>query len=467
MFPDDEDEDWESLLDLPPSLGAAPLFALAGIGLSKLLRRRQGGPRKWDSVKLVHADDLQSWSVFPRCQEFDTPTYGDYRAGREALRKVGKRVAPLLRARRELAALDSGEVITYHTEYVRLPRSLLRRPRRVRLEHQRLPGTWLESDDGTVSMSSSGDAVVAQPGWRRESVAVRSVGPSRVVHKQEIDRLTEELEAASEEQRNAIAEVETSRFGHPVLFVSHRWESQEHPDPTGHQLERLRALKDCWIIYDYTSFPQLPRTEAEEAQFRQILDSMTELIKKVVILASPDHLTRGWLVFEYLVASLGADIVCDEVNAPNFIDLRNWTATEAPLPTNPWRDSWESPQSNYINQMVLSAVNRVLPIYSNARFRTEHDSTKVTELLAERLKAQLPARKEHQMYLGEWKYIQWTQEDLAEAFRGEIDIPSDQTMKVKPFQTQVPTTLEEAVARRYKLKKVTWKERTNPFGLLG
>jgi hypothetical protein len=40
-------------------------------------------------------------------------------------------------------------------------------------------------------------------------------------------------------------------------------------------------------------------------------------------------------------------------------------------------------------------------------------------------------------------------------------------MKVKPFQTQVPTTLEEAVARRYKLKKVTWKERTNPFGLLG
>ncbi|WP_128429344.1 hypothetical protein [Streptomyces cyaneus] len=466
MSLDDEDDDWESLLNLPPMLGVAPLLALAGMGLSKLLRRGQHGPQKWDCVKLVHADDLQTWTVFPRYQDIDTLTYGDYRVGAEALRKVRKRVAPLLKVRRKLADLDSDQVVSYHTEYVDVPRSLLRQPVRLRLKHERIPGTWLESDDGTVSMSSSGDSVLVRAGWGRRLTAVRFVGPSRVAHKEAIERITQEWEAATEEQRSELAEVETSRFGHPVLFVSHRWETDEHPDPTGQQLQRLRALKDCWIVYDYASFPQLPRTEAEEAQFKQILDSMAELITKVVILSSPDYLTRGWLVFEYLVASLAADIVCDEVNDPDFVNLRDWVATQAPLPTNLWRDSWESQQNNHINRMVLAAVNRLLPTYGNARFRTEHDSTKVTELLVERLKAQLPPRKEYQLYLGEWKSVPWTAEDLAKAFQGEIEIPPDHSMNVRPFRTRVPTTLEEAVAQKYKVRKPSWKDRTNPFGLL-
>ena len=466
MYPGDEDDDWEALLDLPPNRGAAPLLALAGIGLSKLLGGEQHGPQKRDCVKLIHADDLQTWTSLPQCQDADTLTYGDYRAGVEALRKVRKRVASLVRASRKLGALNSDEVSTYHTENLDVPRSVWRRPVRIRLQHERLPGTWLESDDGEVSMSSSGDAVVAQSGWSRGSVAVRSIGPSRVVHEKEIARLGAELAAATEEQRKDVAEVETSRFGQPVLFVSHRWESEDHPDPTGAQLQRLRALKDCWIVYDYTSFPQLPRSAAEEAQFRQILDSMDELIKKVVILAAPDYLTRGWLVYEYLLASLAADIVCDEVNDPDFVSLRDWTATQAPLPANLFRDSWESQQSNHINKMVLAAVNRVLPVYGTAQFGIEHDASKVTELLVERLKARLPPRKEYQTGLGEWKTIQWTDEDLARAFHGEIEIPSDQSMKVEPFGTKVPITLAEAVRRNYKVNAMTLKDRTDPFGLL-
>jgi hypothetical protein len=466
LSPDDEDESWEEILDLPPGPGVAPLFAVAGRALDKLLSSRVPHPQVFDCVKLVHADDLQTWTSFPRCQDADILTYGDYWAGVKALTKVRKRVAPLLKAKRELANLDSDAVITYHTEYLGVPRSLLRRPVRLRLEHERLPGTWLESDEGEVSMSSTGDLVVTRSGWTRGSVAVRSVGPSRVVHEQEIAHLTEKLAAATQEQRNDIAQVETSRFRHPVLFVSHRWESVDHPDPTGGQLQRLRALKDCWIIYDYTSFPQLPRTEAEEAQFQQLLGRMDELVKKVVILASPDYLTRGWLVFEYLVASLASDIVCDEVNDPNFINLRDWVATKASLPTNISRDSWESRQSNQRNKMLLAAVNQVLPVYGHAQFRTEHDTIKVTNLLRKRLKTQLPPRKEHQDYLGEWKTIPWTDKDLEQAFQGKIEIPTDQSMTVEPFRTQVPTTLEEAVARKYKVNAMTWRERANPLRLL-
>jgi hypothetical protein len=471
-----EDEELEDIREAARFGGTAAGFAAIGLLIREfgnLFGFRQRSPQKSDCVKLVHADDLKGWTSFPRCQDVDTLTFGDYRAGVAALAEVRKRVASLLKAKRKLTTLDSDEVVTYHTEYVDVPRSVLRRSARIPLEHKRVPGTWLESEAGEVSMSPTGDLVVidsglsgtavTRSGWKSRSVAVRSVGPSRVVHEQEIADLTALLAAATDKQRSDIAHVETSRFGHPVLFISHRWESKDHPDPTGEQLRRLRVLKECWIIYDYTSFPQLPRTEPEEAQFRQIIDCMDELIKKVIVLASPDYLTRGWLVYEYIVGSLESDIVCDEVNDPNFANLRAWTATEAPPPANLFRDGFESAASNHINRMRLDAVNRLLPVYGKAEFGIQHDSAKVTELLTNRLKAGLSPRKQSQSGLGEWKTTHWTDEDLAAAFRGEIDIPFDESRKVQPFRPQVPMTLEEAVARKYKVDAMPLAEKANPL----
>ena len=190
------------------------------------------------------------------------------------------------------------------------------------------------------------------------------------------------------------------------------------------QLERLHTLRNCWIIYDDSSFPQLPRTPAEQASFDQILGSMDELIKNVVILASPDYLTRGWLVFEYLVASLGGSIVCDEVGDPAFAGLRDWFATEAPATANPYRDSWESQQVNHINRMKLSAVNDVLPLYQDSRVPHRARQQRGPALLVRHLKQRLPPRKRPQDYVGEWETVPWTDDDAHAAFRRHPDTPT-------------------------------------------
>ncbi len=473
----DEDPDGREELDevaqlaaLGPLGGFAPMAALVAEGFDWLSGRAPepaAGSLPWDSVTLIHASEMDGWTRFPRCQDIAGVSYGEYRVAARELTRVRKRVAALMRAERTLHRLDTDDLTAYHTEHRRVPRAIWPHRVRIDLDHVRATGTWLESDDDvTVTMTTEGDWLTARAGWRRKCVAIRSVGPSRLAHAAEIADLRNTLSAATDQQRGQIAEVRTSRFAHPVLFVSHRWESEDHPDPAGAQLERLRTLTNCWLIYDYSSFPQLPRTAAEQAQFDQILDSMQMVIRNVVVLGAPDYLSRGWLVFEYLVASLAHTVVCDEVDDPRFAELRDWVATEAPLPVDSWRDSWESQLSNHRNQMLLRVVNQLLPVYAQAQFRTEHDASKVTELLVERLKAILPPRKEHQPYQGEWRGVPWTDDDLAKAFRGEIDIPRDIALAVQPFATRVPTRLPDAVAAHYRVNTMTSAERANPMAAL-
>jgi len=470
VFPDEDDQSWDDIARTATAMpGGGGLTAMAAYGLNKLLgwRAPKPGPDDTDGVRLIHASDLQSWSRFPRCQDADTVTLGQYRARMYELKQVRKRVRKLVRARQRIAVLDTDETVRYHTEVQRVPRSLLRRQARIGLEHQRIPGTWLESAEGQVSMSPSGDTVTAQTGWRKRLVAVRSMGPSRVVHAEELARLRDQLAAATDAQRRDLDEVYSSRYRQPVLFVSHRWESFDHPDPDGSQLRRLRALRDCWLIYDYTSFPQLPRTPAEEELFQQILYVMPELISRAVILSAPDYLTRGWLVFEYLVASLTADIVCDEVSGPDFVGLRDWVASRPPMAGNPLRDGYESNISNVINGKILAAVDQILPVYRNARFRDEHDSTRVTGMLTEILKARLAPHKEAQPGMGEWATSDWTDEELAPAFRGPVSSASKRSTMTKPFLTSVPATLAEAADQGYRVSSMTLAQQANPFQLAG
>lgn len=468
MFPDEDDESFDDVARMSTLMpGGGGLAAMAAYGLNKLSKWREPkpGPDDTDSVRLIHASDLQSWSRFPRCQDADTVTYGQYRARMYELKQVRKRVRRLVRACQQIAELDTDERAEYHTEVQPVPRSLLKRQARIVLEHQRIPGTWLECAEGQVSMSPSGDAVTVQAGLRKRRVAVVSVGPSRVVHAEKLAELRGELTAATDEQLRDVDEVFTSRYRQPVLFVSHRWESVDHPDPDGSQLRRLRELRDCWLIYDYTSFPQVPRTPGEEEQFQQFLYVMPELITRTVILSAPDYLTRGWLVFEYLVASLFADIVCDEVNSQDFVELRDWVASRPPMASNPWRDSRESNISNEINGEILAAVDQILPVYLNARFRDEHDSTRVTGMLKALLKARLAPRKEAQQGMGEWAASDWTEEELAPAFRELISSSAERSTMTKPFRTSVPATLAEAAGQGYRVSKMTLAQQMNPFQL--
>ena len=312
----------------PPS-GSSLLARLGWAAKDKLLGRGDE-ERASDAVKLVHAEDLHKWERFPRCQDFEGITYGKYRAEAYQLERRRRTVASLIDAIKEVDKLDPDEIVEYDVDHVEIPRrGLLRRTARLPLPQTPRPGTSVESSAGSIREGR----LEVEPGWRRQWISLTYLGASRLVNAERIAELEHRLEAMTDEQRRTVEEVTASRYAHPVLFISHRWESELHPDPAGSQLRKLQALKDCFIVYDYSSFPQHPRSDQEEADFRMILGSMGELIRSVVILEAPDYLQRGWCLYEYIVSSLHRTTVCDEVQDGRFVTLRDWATTDPPART--------------------------------------------------------------------------------------------------------------------------------------
>lgn len=454
-----------SVPEHPPPPRGSSLVARLGWALKDRLLGRGDEERAFDAVKLVHAGDLHRFDRFPRCQDFDGITYGQYRAEARRVELVRRSVADLIKAGEQLEELDTDAIVEYRSEMVEIPRrALLRRTVRRALPEVPMAGTRVEASEGVID----GSAVEVQAGWRRRWIRLSYKGPSRIVEAERIEKLRRTLAAMSAEQRAAIEEVATSRYRQPVLFISHRWETEAYPDPDGSQLRRLRALKDCFIVYDYTSFPQPPRTELEQGDFEEILGAMDQLVHDVVVLDAPDYLVRGWCVYEYIVASLRSTTVCDEVGDERFVALRDWASTPPPVAlTNPWRDSYESQQQNYINEQILTAVNEVLPIYRDAEFQSDYDREVVTRLLIEHLKRRLPAIKESQPYLGEWKTTQWTDERLEPFFAGRGQVPRlESNIPIRRFRASVPSSLEEAVRRRYEIRRFAWWMLLNPLDSL-
>ena len=106
------------------------------------------------------------------------------------------------------------------------------------------------------------------------------------------------------------------------LFITHRWESQQHPDPSGWQLRALQELADHYNFsdpnlcfwFDYMSLPQKPRVAVEQQIFAQGLDTIRRTVSEcnnvtLISRCGHDHaddlrvmMTRGWIVFELLLA---------------------------------------------------------------------------------------------------------------------------------------------------------------------
>jgi hypothetical protein len=411
----------------------------------------------------VHCEDLHSWERFPRYQEFDGITLGQYRAEAYQLERRRRKVADLLKARDELHELETDEVVEYHSATVEVPRrALWRRTVRLPLPEAPRPGAWVESSAGSVREGS----LELEAGWRRQRIRLNYRGPSNEVHAERIEERRRLLGSMSEEQRNTVEEVSASRYAQPVLFISHRWEDAGHPDPAGSQLRHLRTLEDCFLVYDYTSFPQPPRSDQEEADFRKILAAMGELISNVVVLAGPDYLTRGWCLYEYVVAALRGTTVCDELQDERFVRLRDWAGTTPPASWS-FRDSFESQQQNVISARILAAVNEVLPLYEDSRFTNEADRGIVTDLLVDHLQRTLPPIKESQQYLGEWTTKGWTKETLRPFFLGEAELSRlEKAIPIRSFETAVPSTLRDTVERRYEIKRPDWRNALNPLDSL-
>jgi hypothetical protein len=397
-------------------------------------------------VKLVHARDLVGWDHFPAYEEHTGKTLAQHRAEVKAHKDLESKIWQLVEARRLVDHANDPKV--YRTETVRSPWPIsLPGWRSVRLSAAAFPETSFESEIGRVE----GERLVLPLFVKERQVRACYLAPDRVASAKRLAQAEALLSHAPEADLEMLRTYLSIPEPDPVLFVSHRWLSPTHPDPDGQQLEKLKALKGCYLIYDYASFPQdMARPEAQSA-LRQVLDAMNSFIDKVLVLSDPDYMSRGWCLYEYIAGSLTHRIVCDEINDPTLVRLRNLVASD---PSPPGIGSTYREARNAKSQLVLEAVNTILPVFGHGRFTVPADRAIVQNLLIERLRRTLPRKQEYIPYVGEWKTIEWTEEELAAAFESELKwetLQYDPTIPI--FEPPVPDTVAGAVAAGFSIQQ--------------
>lgn len=397
-------------------------------------------------VKLIHARDLGRWHRFLAYEEHTGKTLAQYRAEVKTREDLLSKIWRLVEAQRLVERADDPKV--YRTENLRSswPISLPLR-RSVRLSSATYPETTFETDFGMVERGR-----LVLPLWLKErQVTVRYLAPGRVVLADRVADAEARLAHAPEADLEALRSYNHLQESDPVLFVSHRWMSATHPDPDGRQLEKLKALKNCYVIYDYASFPQDTSTPERQKALNQVLNAMNSFIDNVLVLCDPDYTNRGWCLYEYIVGSLTHRIVCDEIKDPALVRLRNLVATD---PQPPGMDSTYREARNAKSQLVLEAVNAILPVFGKGRFTVPTDKAIVQDLLIQRLRDILPRKQEYLQYVGEWKTIEWTKEELREAFVGELKWEALQHNPTVPiFEPMVPDTVAGAVAAGFSIQQ--------------
>lgn len=405
----------------------------------------------WNAIKLIRCGDLNKFDQFPKYQHHEGLNYTQYQKGVDKINQLKDKHKEILTDKKKILELNSNEVKQYESFTVDIPASLFCVIKRVKLRQPLYDNTTV-----TVSQGNLENGVLKiRSKWRRNKVDVSYSCPLFFRHAQEIASLQKKISELSTQQLSAIKQIEESEFTYPVVFVSHRWETSEHPDPHSTQLEKLRQLKNCFIIYDFSSFPQQPLSKKQSQDLQLILKYMAILMKNVIILDSHSYVERGWCIYEYISSSLRGSVICDEIQDARFVTLRNWASTRVAFPKNPFRDSMESMQQNLVNEQVLLAVNEILPLYRVSLFTVEEDGIVVRSMLLNLLKSLLPSKKVHQMYLGEWKAVSWTDDELSAAFDKELTWEKQQTMNKSQFDMKVPRSIPEAVERGYKINKDT------------
>ncbi|KAJ3548068.1 hypothetical protein NM208_g1191 [Fusarium decemcellulare] len=87
------------------------------------------------------------------------------------------------------------------------------------------------------------------------------------------------------------------------FFVSHFWQTREHPDPEGEYLrlhQRELGIQDWSYIWtDWTCMPQEPRLNMEEVYFRETLQTMSGIIRNSGFAwFYPPFEARLWILYE-------------------------------------------------------------------------------------------------------------------------------------------------------------------------
>ena len=399
-------------------------------------------------VKLIHADELSGLTAFPRYQDFQGIQLDQYERGHGRIEKLKHDHRDAIATLGKLIELDRGDLTAYEHLSVAVAPSFWRKVRKIALQPPKYEQTVAGADEGEVIDGH----LVVRAGWLTRKVTVRYQCPTRVRHREELDALQGKVSRFSASENQAIDEIASSRFAHPVLFISHRWEATGHPDPVGSQLHKLQALKDCFIIYDYTSFPQQPMSEPEANDLKMVLKDMGELIRNVVVLDHPDYATRGWCIYEYIAACFEGSVICDEIGDPKFAALRDWVATREPIPQRLFHDGAESMVANCKEEAILSIVNEILPSFKAAEFTVDQDREIVQHLLTALLKNKLPPKRYLNPELGESSSSPWTDEELKDAFDKTLQWERLSTMDAGRSRVKVAASLQETVSRRYQVE---------------
>ncbi|HEX7334299.1 MAG TPA: hypothetical protein VF290_22560 [Pyrinomonadaceae bacterium] len=390
-------------------------------------------------VKLVHSRDLAQWDRFPAYEEHTGKTLAQHRGEVKARKDLENQTWRLREAQSLVDGADTLKLYRTATIDSPWPISLPGR-RSVLLPAPAYLNTTFEPELGRVE----DERLVLPLFTKGQEVAVRYLATDNVASPDRVAKAKAELAKASEAELERLRIYLGTPKPEPVLFISHRWLSKTHPDPDGQQLRNLKALKDCYLIYDYSSFPQDTSIPAAQLALNQVLDAMNSFIDKVLVLSDPDYMNRGWCLYEYLAGALTNRIICDEVKDPALVRLRNLVATN---PNPPGIDSTYREAQNAKSHLILEAVNAVLPVFNNGQFTKPEDRAIVRNLLIRQLLSTLPRKHEYMQYVGEWKTIAWTEEELAMAFAGNLKWEALQYNWTIPiFEPAVPDTVAGTVA---------------------
>lgn len=188
--------------------------------------------------------------------------------------------------------------------------------------------------------------------------------------------------------------VQGSSAGFQRLFVTHRWDSISHPDPTGWQLRVLRRYckylargsgksSGKWCFwYDYMSLPQKPRRTARDKElFKRGLHQVQRLASECrnVFLVSRDGrpktesfdcaLKRGWILVEQFLArasQLNRTVIfegdwVDLISGPGtwsgvVPDLRHLVPAESPSLILEWFNARKVQCTNGSDLSLLAAL---------------------------------------------------------------------------------------------------------------
>lgn len=400
-----------------------------------------------ERVKLVHTSDLANLGRLPRYQDHDGISLAEFKRQRKALRQTQTLCANLIHARADIVSLDNDQLVHASAVEVELPRSIFRGQVSTPLP----PFGWETAMPKCDQGACMAGKLRAQGQWSKRWVTVEVQCASWEYHAQRIAEAKHQLTDASSEQKNALDAFDESPFRAPVLFISHRWRSITHPDPKGETLKRLLQLGDAYLILDYCSFPQAPFDEAHAGHLEFILSKMSSLMENVVVLSSADYLSRGWCVYEYLLASLEGTLVCDEIQDERFMDLLRWSRTPAPAPASLFRDGIAGPYANFIQESILHSINRLLPQFKTSSYTLDSDKIRVQKMLRDQLLKSLPTRRLHDPYLGETLSKPWTEKELESAFDTELSWDSMVTIPTQAFDVSLASSIEEGVKRGFQL----------------